>query len=74
VAVPFCRARGEEPGADRVTGGSYRPDAEFPPHTPGNQGRRQADAWVWVDETTAVTPLGPEPHDGAVPETWPFGL
>jgi len=33
----------------------------------------QFDAYVWFEESRAVTPLGPErPH--GVPETWPFGL
>jgi erythromycin esterase-like protein len=32
----------------------------------------QFDAWVWFDETEAVTPLGPEHHRG-MPETYPFG-
>lgn len=33
----------------------------------------QFDAWVWFDETEAVTPLGPEPQSGE-DETYPFGL
>ena len=33
----------------------------------------QFDAWVWLEETRAVTPLGKERPQGA-PETWPFGL
>lgn len=33
---------------------------------------KQFDAFVWFDETQAVTPLGPEHHKG-MPETYPFG-
>jgi hypothetical protein len=35
---------------------------------------RQFDAYVWFDETTAVTPLGPEHHAPGLPDTYPFGL
>ncbi len=30
-------------------------------------------AYVWFDETEAVTPLGPEHHRPGVPDTYPFG-
>jgi hypothetical protein len=33
----------------------------------------QFDAYVWFEETRAITPLGVERPHGA-PETWPFGL
>jgi hypothetical protein len=33
----------------------------------------QFDAYLWFDETRAVTPLPATPREG-VPETYPFGL
>ena len=35
---------------------------------------QQFDAFVWFDETSAVTPLGPEHAGPEVPDTWPFGM
>lgn len=35
---------------------------------------QQFDVWVWFDETSAVTPLGPEHYRRDAPETNPFGL
>ena len=35
---------------------------------------QQFDAFVWFDETTAVTPLAPEHARPGVPDTYPFGL
>jgi hypothetical protein len=34
----------------------------------------QFDAYVWFDETTAITPLPTHTRKDQVPETWPFGL
>ena len=34
---------------------------------------KQFDAWVWFDETRAVTPLGAAPEVGE-DDMWPFGL
>jgi hypothetical protein len=34
---------------------------------------QQFDAWVWFDETTAVTPLPGTAREGAE-QTYPFGL
>ena len=33
-----------------------------------------ADAFVWFDESSAVTPLGPQHARAGAPETHPFGL
>jgi len=35
---------------------------------------RQFDAYVWFDETTAVTPLPMVREAARVPDTYPFGL
>lgn len=62
-----------EPLLQRFIGVIYRPETERWSHYVGCSISRQYDAYVWFDETTAVTPLGEEPHDGPG-ETWPFGL
>ena len=66
------------PRRERFIGVIYRPETEIFSHYAQATLSQQFDAWVWFDETTAVTPLGPEPHaergvDG-VPDTYPFGL
>ncbi|TNC71659.1 erythromycin esterase family protein [Rubellimicrobium roseum] len=71
---PDLRRALEEPRRERFIGVIYRPESELASHYARCTLPRQFDGWVWFDETTAVTPLGPEPHDGAIPETWPFGL
>jgi erythromycin esterase-like protein len=54
--------------------GIYRPDTERWSHYAESILPRQYDAWLWFDETRALTPLRAEqPHDG-VPETYPFGV
>jgi hypothetical protein len=35
---------------------------------------QQFDAFVWFDETSTVTPLGPQHAKAGVPDTYPFGL
>jgi hypothetical protein len=35
---------------------------------------QQFDAYVWFDETKAVTPLAPSMIKSGEPETYPFGL
>jgi erythromycin esterase-like protein len=52
----------------------YRPDTELMSHYSDASLPRQFDAYVWFDETTAVTPLGPEHRKTGTPETYPFGL
>jgi len=57
---------------ERFIGVIYRPDTELWSHYSQAVLPEQFDAFVWLDETQAVTPLGPEHHQG-VPETYPFG-
>lgn len=67
----------EEPRLERFIGVIYRPETERFSHYAEAELSRQFDAWVWFDETTAVTPLGLETHEeppGEAPETFPFGL
>lgn len=66
------RRRLSEPRLERFIGVIYRPDTELWSHYSQAVLPEQFDAYVWLDETTAVTPLGPEHHRG-MPETYPFG-
>ena len=66
------RRRLSEPMLERFIGVIYRPDTELWSHYSQAELSEQFDAFVWFDETSAVTPLGPEHHKG-MPETYPFG-
>jgi erythromycin esterase-like protein len=57
----------------RAVGVVYRPDSEYLSHYFQAVLGEQFDTYVWLEETRAVTPLGPERSHGA-PEIWPFGL
>ncbi|MEZ5736116.1 MAG: erythromycin esterase family protein [Novosphingobium sp.] len=58
---------------ERAIGVIYRPQSELTSHYFEAVLADQFDAYVWFEETRAVTPLGHERPHGA-PETWPFGL
>jgi len=58
---------------ERAIGVIYRPQTELASHYFEAVLAEQFDAYVWFEQTRAVTPLGPEKPEGA-PETWPFGL
>jgi len=58
---------------ERAVGVVYRPQSELSSHYFEAVLADQFDAYVWFEETRAVTPLGAERPHGA-PETWPFGL
>jgi protein-L-isoaspartate(D-aspartate) O-methyltransferase len=69
----ILRHRLEEARLERFIGVIYRPETERWSHystccLPG-----QFDAYVWFDETQAVTPLPTKAREGA-DDTWPFGL
>ncbi len=49
-----------EPGLERFIGVIYRPETELLSHYAEASLSRQFDAFVWFDETSAITPLGPE--------------
>jgi protein-L-isoaspartate(D-aspartate) O-methyltransferase len=68
------RKRLVEPRLERFIGVIYRPETELASHYAEASLSHQFDAWVWFDETTAVTPLGPEHIRPGVPDTYPFGL
>lgn len=63
-----------EPRLERFIGVIYRPETERWSHYSEAKLARQFDAWVWFDETTAVTPLGERHLPGHVSDTYPFGL
>ena len=60
---------------ERYIGVIYRPETERASHYMGSAVSRQYDAFVWFEETTAVTPLEASKctHHG-VPDTYPFGV
>jgi len=62
-----------EPRLERFIGVIYRPETERWSHYAQAVLPNQFDAWVWFDETSAVTPLGDEPSSGEE-EMYPFGL
>ena len=62
-----------QPRLERFIGVIYRPETERWSHYSECSLPQQFDAYVWFDETTAVTPLPTEFRKGAE-ETWPFGL
>jgi erythromycin esterase-like protein len=69
-----------EPRLERFIGVIYRPETERWSHYSAAILPRQFDAWVWFDETHAVTPLRGEARPGephvisGEEETYPFGL
>ncbi|MBS7455751.1 protein-L-isoaspartate(D-aspartate) O-methyltransferase [Coralloluteibacterium stylophorae] len=68
------RRRLLESRLERFIGVIYRPATELHSHYAEASLPQQFDAWVWFDETRAVTPLGPQHAGEGAPETWPFGL
>jgi len=66
-----------EPRLERFIGVIYRPETERWSHYSHAVLPRQFDAWVWFDQTSAVTPLPGEQRPGEPgreDETYPFGL
>ena len=61
------------PLLERAIGVVYRPETELLSHYFQALLSDQFDAFVWFEETGAVTPLGKE-HPRGAPETYPFGL
>lgn len=61
------------PRLERAIGVIYRPETELQSHYFEAVMAEQFDAFVWFEQTSAVTPLGHERPQGS-PETYPFGL
>ena len=62
------------PRLERFIGVIYRPETERWSHYSQACLPRQFDAFVWFDETNAVTPLPAPPQSIGPDETYPFGL
>lgn len=62
-----------EPRLERAIGVIYRPDAELVSHYFSADLPKQFDAWVWLNETGAVSAV-PAPGVTEERETYPFGL
>ena len=66
-----------EPRIERFIGVIYRPETERWSHYSEAILPKQFDAWIWFDQTRAVTPLPGEEKPGGQAhedETYPFGL
>jgi erythromycin esterase-like protein len=61
------------PRLERAIGVVYRPETELYSHYFEAVMAEQFDAFVWFEETTAVTPLAVG-HGKGMPDTYPFGL
>jgi erythromycin esterase-like protein len=62
-----------EPRLERFIGVIYRPETERWSHYSEAILPKQFDAWLWFDETKAVSPLSGEQRPGE-DDTYPFGL
>lgn len=71
---PALRSRLIEPRLQRFIGVIYRPETELQSHYSLVSMPQQFDAYVWFDETNALTPLGAEHRREGAPDTYPFGL
>ncbi|MNN19618.1 Erythromycin esterase [compost metagenome] len=58
---------------ERAIGVIYRPESERQSHYFEAVLAEQFDAWIWLAETHAVTPLESNPPRSGEDETWPFG-
>jgi protein-L-isoaspartate(D-aspartate) O-methyltransferase len=60
-----------EPRLERAIGAVYRPDSELRSHFFQASLSRQFDAYIWLDETSAVTPFSTREVCG-MPDAYPF--
>ena len=63
-----------KPRLERFIGVIYRPETEVLSHYAEASLPQQFDAFVWFDESNAVTPLRPQHARPGVPDTYPFGV
>ena len=70
---PELRRELAEPRLERAIGVIYRPETELQSHYFQAALAHQFDEYVWLDETSAVTPLAAHHLEG-LPDTYPFGL
>jgi erythromycin esterase-like protein len=59
---------------ERFIGVVYQPETELMSHYAEASLPQQFDAYIWLDETTAVTPLPPDHRRQGIADTYPFGL
>jgi erythromycin esterase-like protein len=69
----MLRRRLAQPRLERFIGVVYRPETEFASHYAGASLPQQFDAYVWLDETTALTPLARGNDAAGLAATYPFG-
>jgi protein-L-isoaspartate(D-aspartate) O-methyltransferase len=62
-----------KPRLERAIGVIYRPETELASHYFEAELPLQFNEYIWIDQTSAVTPL-PAGQIKGVPETYPFGL
>lgn len=62
-----------KPRLERAIGVIYRPETELQSHYFQAVLPRQFDEYIWVDQSSAVSPLTTEVIEG-LPDTYPFGL
>jgi len=62
-----------EPRLERYIGVVYRPETELASHYGEASLSRQFDAYVWFDESCALTPLPAAGKTADAPDTYPFG-
>lgn len=71
---PQLREALARPRLERAIGVIYRPATERQSHYFQAILSEQFDALLWLEQTTAVTPIGPQQIDEeSVPDTYPFG-
>jgi erythromycin esterase-like protein len=68
------RRRLAEPRLQRYIGLVYRPKTELASHYAEASLSRQFDAFVWFDESCALTPLAAKQKTAGAADTYPFGL
>ncbi|MCA3184359.1 MULTISPECIES: erythromycin esterase family protein [unclassified Cupriavidus] len=74
-ASSALRTAWRTPQQERFIGVIYRPETELVSHYARAVLPEQFDAWLWFEDTTAITPLAAAQATSAgMPETWPFGL
>jgi len=62
-----------KPRLERAIGVIYRPETELASHYFEAELPRQFNEYIWIDRTSAITPL-PAGQIKGVPETYPFGV
>jgi protein-L-isoaspartate(D-aspartate) O-methyltransferase len=62
-----------QPRLERAIGVIYRPETEVARHYFEATLPRQLNEYVWIDQTSAITPLTTGELEG-VPDTYPFGV